>query len=38
MECMDSVQPKFLLIDKDDQVLGACRDAAGVFVDPEQDG
>ncbi|MFI6787396.1 barstar family protein [Nonomuraea sp. NPDC050383] len=31
---MDSSQPKFLLIDGDGQVLGACLDAEGVFVEP----
>ncbi|GAA3255175.1 barstar family protein [Nonomuraea helvata] len=33
---MDSVQPKFLLVDDDDQVLGACLDAEGVFVEPTE--
>ncbi|MFG2071242.1 barstar family protein [Nonomuraea maritima] len=30
---MDSVHPKFFLVDEDDQVLGMCLDAEGVFVE-----
>ncbi len=37
MEPVDSVEPKFLLIDDDDQVLGACLDAGGFFADPGED-
>lgn len=33
---MDSVQPKSLLIDEDDQVLGVCLDAEGIFVEPTE--
>ncbi|MEV5493765.1 barstar family protein [Nonomuraea fuscirosea] len=31
---MDSAEPKFLLIDEDDQVLGVCLDAEGIFIEP----
>ncbi|WP_329087216.1 MULTISPECIES: hypothetical protein [unclassified Streptosporangium] len=35
---MDDVQPKFLLIDADEQICGSCLDAEGVFVEvPEDD-
>ncbi|MEV0632124.1 barstar family protein [Nonomuraea wenchangensis] len=33
---MDSVEPKFLLIDEHDQVLGVCLDAEGLFVEPTE--
>ncbi|MDX3099832.1 barstar family protein [Nonomuraea angiospora] len=33
---MDPVEPKFLLIDEDDQVLGVCLDAEGIFVEPTE--
>jgi hypothetical protein len=33
---VDSSQPKFLLIDGDGQVLGACLDAEGVFAEPAE--
>ncbi|MEU0487565.1 hypothetical protein ABZ260_51560, partial [Streptosporangium sp. NPDC006013] len=34
---MDDVQPKFLLIDKDEQICGSCLDAEGVFVEALED-
>ncbi|MER5627066.1 barstar family protein [Streptosporangium sp. NPDC002544] len=34
---MDDVQPKFLLIDADEQICGSCLDAEGVFVEAPED-
>ncbi|MEU4539797.1 hypothetical protein AB0G15_33610 [Streptosporangium sp. NPDC023825] len=31
------VQPKFLLIDADEQICGPCLDAEGVFVEAPED-